>query len=399
MSIYNIFGQKIGGDAVSGGIFDANAVEVSNQFWFTGASASVYGTLGQVMACKTGEKFFWNGTFPTSGSYTAPRMLSALPNANSIYDTSVTVGAEITANEDGSYTATADGAVFFPAQFTTGTTAENRIANGYTTIGAGAWFIQKGAQIDPYFAINFAINHVFNTNPSPFDLAGMLKNFIPLIGKKVAVLGDSLSEQSAGYQVGKDSYGFYQGNYNNDGWFSRIARKYSMDYRVHGYGMQWWYVTDGRPNGGVKAVNSLIESGYNPDYIILEYGTNDIWTGSLGASTDTADAAATSTVGALRYCIETLQAQLPSAQILVIMPCMRGVNDEKQNTYYELVKPILREYGVRCVDMQGNAGIVRGMMASDGVHLAEMGDDYTYDNDNEAVARYSRCLEAEMLRL
>lgn len=395
MSIYDIYGRKLDGGAAGGGIFAADAVETSNQFWFAGTSASAYGTLGQVMACKAGEEFFWNGIFATSGSYKTPRMLSALPNAASIYDTSVNIGTEVPVNEDGGYTATADGAVFFPAQFTTGTTAENRIANGYTTIGAGTWFIQKGARIDPYFAMNFAANHVFRVDPSPLDLAGMLKNYIPMIGKKAAILGDSLSEQSAGYTGSFDSYGFKRGLYNHEGWFSRIARKYSMDYRVHGYGMQWWYCTSGRPNGGVKAVNSLIDSGYDPDYVILEYGTNDIWSGSLGAATDPVHAAATSTVGALRYCIETLQAELPSAKLLVLMPCMR--NGRSNDDYYQLVGPILDGYGVARVNMAYESGIVAGMMNSDGVHLALANNGY--DNTTEAVARYSRAVESAMLKL
>jgi lysophospholipase L1-like esterase len=397
MNLVNGYGQAI--QLGSGScIFNASKVEVSNQVWFTGASSSAYGTSGQVMACTTDEKFFWNGKLATNGSYTTPRMLSALPNADGIYDTSVRIGEALTANEDGSYTATADGAVFFPITFNSGSSIEKYLANGGTYHGNGTWFVQKGAQIDPYFAMNFPENHVFHANPSPFDLAGLLKNYIPMVGAKVAILGDSLSEQSAGYTGSRDAYGFYQGEYNHDGWFSRIARKYSMDYRVHGYGMQWWYCTDGRPNGGVKAVNSLMESGYQPDYIVLEYGTNDVWSGSLGEAADTADSGAASTAGAMRYCIETLQAQLPTAKIIVIMPCMRGVNDEKQAAYYTMANAILDEYGIRRVDMAHHSGITAAMMNPDGVHLA-LSASNGYDNTTEAVARYSRCLEAEMLNL
>ena len=374
-------------------VFDATEVVTSSQLWFSGKDSAAYGTLGKVMECKAGEKLLWNAGFATSGSYKAPVMLSAIPNAASIYDNTVTIGAEVPVNEDGSYTATADGAMFFPCEFTNGTTAENRVANGWY----GERIVFKGGVIHEYYANNFPVNHIFNEYPSPFDLAGLLKNYIPMVGAKVAVMGDSLSEQSAGHgNAGRDSYGFAQGRYGEEGWFSRIARKYNMDYRVHGVGMQWWYCTSARPNGGVKAVNSLIESGYNPNYIVLEYGTNDIWTGALGEVTDTADAAATSTVGALRYCIETLQAELPSARIIVIMPCMRNNAGEKQDTYYEMVLKILREYGVRHVDMLGDSGIVKSMMNADGVHLATFDTDH-YNHHTEAVERYSRCLEAEML--
>lgn len=380
-------------------VFNATEVITSNQFWFTGKDSTAWGNIGQVMDCKAGERFFWNGKLNTSGGSKTPVMLSALPNGDSIYDTSVTVGAELPADADGGYTATADGAVFFPALWSNGSQSEGYINNGYTYLGAGNWFVFKGGVIDDYYVNNFPVNHIFNVNPSLLDLAGLLKNYIPMVGAKVAVLGDSLSEQSAGHgNAGKDSYGFSQGRYNEEGWFARIARKYNMDYRVHGVGMQWWYCTSARPNGGVKAVNSLIESGYNPDYIVLEYGTNDIWTGGLGEVTDTADAAATSTVGAMRYCIETLQAELPSARIIVIMPCMRIAGGSKQDSYYEMAAKILREYGVRYVDMLGDSGIVKSMMNADGIHLATFDTDH-YNQHTEAVARYSRCLESAMLNL
>lgn len=398
MSVFDIYGKLIDNDAVGGGIVDATKVKAYQQFWFTGADSSKFGTVGQVAPVNKGERVFWNGSFATQGSYTTPRMLSKLPNADSIYDTSVTIGDALTADEDGGYAATAEGAVFFPALFQSGSTIEDYIANG-TYLGGGKWFITNAPNVDSYYIRNFPENYTVNTPPSPLTLCGIMENFIPMIGKKVAVLGDSLTEQSEMIGRTSDDYGFRAGTFDGDGWFTRIARKYNMTYKVHGYGMQWWYVTSERPNGGVKAVNSLIESGYNPDYIVLEYGTNDIWSGSLGEATDTADAAATSTVGAMRYCIETLQEQLPSAKIIVVMPCMRNDSTEKQNTYYELVKPILREYGVRCVDMLGNTGIVASMMNPDGVHLAISATGGGYDNTTEAVARYSRCLEVEMLRL
>lgn len=398
MSVFNIYGKCLDNEAVGGGIVDATKVRAYRQFWFTGADSSKFGTVGQVAPVNKGERVYWNGSFATQGSYTTPRMLSKLPNAESIYDTSVTIGDALTADEDGGYTATADGAVFFPALLQSGSTIEDYIASN-TYLGGGKWFITNVPNVDSYYIRNFPENYTVNAPPSPLTLCGIMANFIPMIGKKVAVLGDSLTEHSEMVGRTSDDYGFRAGTYDGDGWFTRIARKYNMEYRVHGYGMQWWYVTSDRAYGGVKAVNSLIESGYNPDYIVLEYGTNDIWSGSLGEATDTADAAATSTVGAMRYCIETLQAQLPSAKIIVVMPCMRGVNDEKQSTYYSIANRVLDEYGIHRVDMAHNSGIVRGMMNSDGVHLAISATGGGYDNTTEAVARYSRCLEAEMLSL
>ena len=397
MSIFNIHGQRIDNTAAAGGIVDAAKVKAYQQFWFTGANSGAWGNSGMVAPCAKGETFYWNGKLNTSANYTTPRMLSKLPDANSVYDTSVTVGDALAPNEDGGYVATADGAIFFPALWQTGANLESYIANGYTNLGGGSWFITNVPNVDSYYLRNFPENYLVNTPPSPLTLCGIMANFIPMIGKKVAVLGDSLTEQSEMIARTSDSYGFRVGTYDGDGWFTRIARKYNMDYRVHGYGMQWWYCTSGRPNGGVKAVNSLIESGYNPDYVILEYGTNDIWSGTLGNAADTANAEAISTVGAMRYCIETLQAQLPSAKILVIMPCMR--NGKDNDAYYDLITPILNEYGIARVNMAYESGIVASMMNSDGVHLALSAAGGGYDNTTEAVARYSRCLESAMLRL
>ena len=86
------------------------------------------------------------------------------------------------------------------------------------------------------------------------------------------------------------------------------------------------------------------------------------------------------------------------------MPCIHNEADgsapAKQQTYINLIDPILRKYSVRRVYMSDDSGITKAMMP-DGVHLRKS---YTannityYTNDTDAVRRYSRCLEAELLR-
>lgn len=119
-------------------------IKSSTQFYFTGANENNYGVVGQVIECKAGETYYWNGIFSTqTAQIHETTMLSALPNTDSLYDTSITIGDTLTANEDGGYTATNDGAMFFPAMFTKGSNVEGYIADNYAYLGKGSWIIQN----------------------------------------------------------------------------------------------------------------------------------------------------------------------------------------------------------------------------------------------------------------
>jgi hypothetical protein len=216
-----------------------------------------------------------------------------------------------------------------------------------------------------------------------------------MVGANVCILGDSLTEQSAD---DASPTGWMNGKYDGYGWYSRIARKYMQKFRYKGNaGCRWFGATS-----CIEDVKTIIAEGVVYDYIILEYGTNDITLGGIGDVTDVANENAETSIQAIRYCIESLQEAFPSTRIIVIMPCMRNsAAKSTQVTYYEKVGAVLREYGVRMCNMAWDSGIALNMMYADGIHLRNSRVDDNnityYTNDTEACARYSRCLEATML--
>ena len=193
--------------------------------------------------------------------------------------------------------------------------------------------------------------------------------------------------------------------YKGSGWFALIARKYKIKWWCAGHEMQWWYSTTERPNGATAMVRKLIDGTDEFDYIVLEYGTNDILSGSIGSADDAASETAATSCGAIKWCIEQLQTRFPEASIVVILPNIpSGANGEApaaQQTYLDTVVPILKKYGVRRVNMAEDSGIVKSMMYTDGIHLHKAvvsGSVTYYTNDTPAVRKFSKCLEAELLK-
>jgi lysophospholipase L1-like esterase len=217
-----------------------------------------------------------------------------------------------------------------------------------------------------------------------------------MVGANVCILGDSLTFQSVDDNFGAGG-GWNNGIYDGYGWYSRIARKYFQKFRYKGNeGARWFGKTS-----CIEDVKTIIAEGVVYDYIILEYGTNDITLGGIGDVTDIANENAETSIQAIRYCIESLQEAFPTTKIIVIMPCMRN-NTAKptQAIYYEKVGSVLREYGVRMCNMAWDSGIAFNMMYGDGIHLRvlrNINGTLNPSNDTEACARYSRCLEATML--
>ena len=230
----------------------------------------------------------------------------------------------------------------------------------------------------------------------------------PLDGKKIAFLGDSLTQQSVGYDnAGKVYTHFHRITPNGanplDGWGRIIVKNHNMTGIEHGRGMQMWFCTADRPEGGTTQVDRLIATDFNPDYIVLELGTNDLTGKSFGTVEDVASQTATTTASAMRYCIETLQATYPSAKLVVVGAMTRkgrgSTYDARQKEYEPLARDILSDYGVPYIDIMREAGISYPMMNTDGIHLAMSKSGGGYENDCEAVRRYARCIESVLMQL
>ena len=394
-----------------------------------GSGAVSYGSIGVVVPCKAGDTIYCNFNMSPNGAYQKPQLLAALPENQ--YGAIAPIGTIEKDDTTKAYTvpasATTAKAMYLPQSFNAIPAANNgsvedALAWINKTMGTDGKWCAQNVPFEDYDAwYQTAQAELFDIDESCNKLmyASLYQAVSKLVGAKVAVLGDSLTEQSACSFITSAYNDRWMENvlrdtartgddgktYKGSGWFALIARKYKIKWWCAGHGMQWWYSTTARPNGATAMVRKLIDGTDEFDYIVLEYGTNDILSGSIGTAADEASETATTSCGAIKWCIEQLQMRFPEASIVVILPNIRnGTNGEPpamQQTYLDTVVPILKKYGVRRVNMAEDSGIVKSMMNSDGIHLRwpVVSNNITYyTNDTPAVRKYSKCLEAELLK-
>lgn len=396
-----------------------------------GSGAVSYGSIGVVVPCKAGDTIYCNFNMSPNGAYKKPQLLAALPENQ--YGAIAPIGTIEKDDTTKAYTvptsATTAKAMYLPQNFVgipaaNNGSVEDALAWINKTMGTDGSKCAQNVPFEDYDAwYQTAQAELFDIDESCNKLmyASLYQAVSKLVGAKVAVLGDSLTEQSACSFITSAYNDRWMENvlrdtaltgddgktYKGSGWFALIARKYKIKWWCAGHGAQWWYSTTERPNGATAMVRKLIDGTDEFDYIVLEYGTNDILSGytHIGTAADEASETATTSCGAIKWCIEQLQMRFPEASIVVILPNIRsGANGESpamQQTYLDTVVPILKKYGVRRVNMAEDSGIVKSMMSTDGVHLRwpVVSNNVThYTNDTPAVRKFSKCLEAELLK-
>ena len=396
-----------------------------------GSGAASFGSIGVVVPCKAGDTIYCNFNMSTSGAYQKPQLLAALPENQ--YGAIAPIGTIEKDDTTKAYTvpasATTAKAMYLPQSFNAIPAANNgsvedALAWINNTMGTDGSKCAQNVPFEDYDAwYQTTQAELFDIDESCNKLmyASLYQAVSKLVGAKVAVLGDSLTEQSACSFITSAYNDRWMENalrdtaltgddgktYKGSGWFAMIARKYKIKWWCAGHGAQWWYSTTERPNGATAMVRKLIDGTDEFDYIVLEYGTNDILSGytHIGTAADEASETATTSCGAIKWCIEQLQTRFPEASIVVILPNIRsGANGEApatQQAYLDAVVPILKKYGVRRVNMAEDSGIVKSMMYTDGVHLrwpVVRGGVTYYTNDTPAVRKFSKCLEAELLK-
>lgn len=396
-----------------------------------GSGAASFGSIGVVVPCKAGDTIYCTFNMSTSGAYQKPQLLAALPENQ--YGAIAPIGTIEKDDTTKAYTvpasATTAKAMYLPQNFVgipaaNNGSVEDALAWINKTMGTdGKWCAQNVpfTELDAWYQTAQAELFDIDESCNKLMYASLYQAVSKLVGAKVAVLGDSLTEQSACSFITSAYNDRWMENvlrdtartgddgktYKGSGWFALIARKYKIKWWCAGHGAQWWYSTTERPNGATAMVRKLIDGTDEFDYIVLEYGTNDILSGytHIGTAADEASETATTSCGAIKWCIEQLQTRFPEASIVVILPNIRsGANGEApatQQAYLDAVVPILKQYGVRRVNMAENSGIVKSMMYTDGVHLrwpVVRGGVTYYTNDTPAVRKFSKCLEAELLK-
>lgn len=396
-----------------------------------GSGAIQWGSIGVVVPCKAGDTIYCNFNMSTNGAYQKPQLLAALPENQ--YGAISPIGTIEKDDTTKVYTVPESEAtvkaMYLPQNFTYIPAANNKsVADAVTwinnTMGTDGRLCAQNVPFEDYDAwYQTEQTELFDIdeNCNKLMFASLYQAVSKLVGAKVAVLGDSLTEQSACSFITSAYNDRWMENvlrdttltgddgktYKGSGWFALIARKYKIKWWCAGHGMQWWYSTTARPNGATAMVRKLIDGTDEFDYIILEYGTNDILSGytHIGTAADEASETATTSCGAIKWCIEQMQTRFPEASIVVILPNIRsGANGEPpaaQQTYLDTVIPLLKKYSVRYVNMAEDSGIVKSMMNSDGVHLRlpVVSNNITYyTNDTPAVRKYSKCLESVLLQ-
>lgn len=398
-----------------------------------GTGAQVYGSLGVVVPCKAGDTIYTTITVPTNAAWNVPKILTAFPENQYGDIASITLENLAVNNDTKQYAIGADKttakALYIPQNFSSIPAANNgsvedALAWINKTMGTDGSKCAQNVPFEDYDAwYQTAQAELFDIDESCNKLmyASLYQAVSKLVGAKVAVLGDSLTEQSACSFITSVYNDRWMENvlrdtvltgddgktYKGSGWFALIARKYKIKWWCAGHGAQWWYSTTARPNGATAMVRKLIDGTDEFDYIVLEYGTNDILSGytHIGTAADEASETATTSCGAIKWCIEQLQTRFPEASIVVILPNIRsGANGEApatQQAYLDAVVPILKKYSVRYVNMAEDSGIVKSMMYTDGVHLrwpVVRGGVTYYTNDTPAVRKFSKCLESVLLQ-
>lgn len=396
-----------------------------------GSGAASFGSIGVVVPCKAGDTIYCNFNMSPNGAYQKPQLLAALPENQ--YGAIAPIGTIEKDDTTKAYTvpesATTAKAMYLPQSFVgipaaNNGSVEDALAWINNTMGTDGSKCAQNVPFEDYDAwYQTAQAELFDIDERCNKLmyASLYQAVSKLVGAKVAVLGDSLTEQSACSFITSAYNDRWMENvlrdtartgddgktYKGSGWFAMIARKYKIKWWCAGHGAQWWYSTTERPNGATAMVRKLIDGTDEFDYIVLEYGTNDILSGytHIGTAADEASETATTSCGAIKWCIEQLQTRFPEASIVVILPNIHsGANGEApatQQAYLDAVVPILKKYGVRRVNMAEDSGIVKSMMYTDGVHLRwpVVSNNITYyTNDTPAVRKFSKCLEAELLK-
>ena len=266
---------------------------------------------------------------------------------------------------------------------------------------------EQQASISRWYMNSQKKNFVVNQNQNKTLFWSLFQAVSPMVNANVLVMGDSITEFSA-----KDSNaidGRTTRPYFGYGWVTRILRKYNMTADIYGYASSRWWTQESGGSTTHSCVDTVTTVCANEDlpedkyqYIIIEYGTNDIMfrPGGFGSVNDAASSdVGCSTVAAAKYCINTLRTKFPKANIVVVMPTIIASRYQTdQETYITLMDKVFNSLGVKRAYPRYDAGITLSMMRDDGIHL-DYWENNTHNNNTEAVRRFSKCVEAAMMEV
>ena len=209
-----------------------------------------------------------------------------------------------------------------------------------------------------------------------YDINGQIIS--PLAGKTLYVAGDSIA-------YGKGSAG---------GYGKRIADRYGMtliNEAVDGATLTP-NITDNVYGGIRGCISTVVTSSAalaKADYILLEGGVNDAWSGAaVGTLTEGFTAAydETTMTGTLEKMLDYLAKNHSDKRVAYVFPHggLFGSSENWYKTYKPAILAALKKWGVPCVD------IAESNSPMGGHGIGELGDKYTSDGTHPNAAGYER---------
>ena len=209
-----------------------------------------------------------------------------------------------------------------------------------------------------------------------------------LVGKKWNALGDSNTQYPGGYQL-------WQSHNGQRGYVQAIGDKYYMSAKNNGTGGATWGTATSGKGCAIDKVDEIVSDAVKWDIVTFSFGTNADT--SMGTYESTSAEKATM-AGAMRYCIETMQANFPMTKLGVILPTRRSdgnLSNDVLKERCELMKEIAHDYGVPVCDMFNESGTITSWY-SDGLHICNSG---SWDLTKPACFHYQNALEKFLLAL
>ena len=209
-----------------------------------------------------------------------------------------------------------------------------------------------------------------------------------LVGKTWNALGDSNTQYPGGYQSWQSSSG-------QEGYVQYIGDKYYMSAKNNGTGGATWGTATSGNGCAIDKVDEIVSDAVKWDIVTFSFGTNADT--SMGTYESTS-ADKTSLAGAMRYCIETMQANFPLTKLGVILPTRRSdgnLSNDVLKQRCELMTSIAHDYGVPVCDMFNESGTITSWY-SDGLHICNPGG---WSMDKPACYHYESKLEKFLLSL
>lgn len=212
--------------------------------------------------------------------------------------------------------------------------------------------------------------------------------FNNLFHKTWNAIGDSNTQYPGGYQSWQNSNG-------QRGYVQAIGDKYYMSAKNNGTGGATWGTATSGSGCAIDKVDKIVSDAVKWDIVTFSFGTNADT--SMGTYESTS-ADKTSLAGAMRYCIETMQANFPLTKLGVILPTRRSdgnLSNDVLKQRCELMTSIAYDYGVPVCDMFNESGTITSWY-SDGLHICNSG---SWSMDKPACYHYESKLEKFLLSL